>query len=452
MSGGPPRALRLLPLLVAASAVVALTAALFVLYLRVPPRWSPFYGHAPQVAALFREKLRYPHLVLSPLAFRRAVIATLVGVWVAYGAALGCVARLQRPDERRVALWVVVGGALVAHAVLVMLPPVLSGDLYIYGIFGRMLTRYHCNPLVTPLAAVPQDPLWSFAGWRHLSAHDGPVFLLASALITTVGGGGVVGEALAFKTAAALCNLGACWTVWRLARARGEGDGLGVLALYALNPLLLVESAGSGHADAMMVALALLGLWLATRGRPTAAFALLVLSTAVKYVTGVVAVLFAVQVVFAERTAARRAVVAARLLAVGTLLAVALYAPFWRGLATFSAAADLATRGTSVHHAQASGGLERPGALAAFVLLTAVAGVLVVRLRGDRVAELSAALVTFAIMFVIPWHVPWYFAPGFALSVAGGPTTSNRALRLVTLFVGLVAMLSYGALVPVGSA
>jgi hypothetical protein len=383
-------------------------------------------------------------------AFRCAAVGLLAGMWAAYGVALLCLQRISERLERRCALLVVAGLAVAAHVLLVLLPPVLSTDLYQYGLFGRMVTRYHLNPYLTAPNAISGDPLWPYAGWRHLSSRYAPLFVWISAALTAIGGGGPIGEALVFKSAAAGSNLIACWAVRRLAIAAGSEDGLWETGLFALNPLILAESAGSGHPDSMMIALAFLGLLLGLRGRPVAGFAVLLLSAMIKYVTGVAAVLLAVQAIFAERGAAQRALMSARLAGVAVVLLAILYGPFWAGLHTFSAVANLATHGSSYQYSQTPGGIERPVALAIFLGLFVAAAVMAARLPRVRLVELSAALITFAMVFVMVWKVPWYFVAGLALSLAAPPTATNRLLRLVTLFLGILAMLAYGALWPTG--
>ena len=60
-------------------------------------------------------------------------------------------------------------------------------------------------------------------------------------------------------------------------------------------------------------------------------------------------------------------------------------------------------------------------------------------------------LVRYFVLFVMWWRMPWYFLAGLTLAVAAPPSATSRALRLVTLFLGLLAMFLYGLLAPDGS-
>src|SRR5205823_10504562 len=125
-------------------------------------------------------------------------------------------------------------------------------------------------------------------------------------------------------------DLANCLLVYRLARRLG-GDGPGALLLYAWNPLVLIETAGSGHNDAAMMTFALLGLLLATRGRLLWGLAALVLSVLVKYLTALLLLFYVLHALGRQPTRGRAAALAAKMGAVGGLLVGALFVPFWAG-------------------------------------------------------------------------------------------------------------------------
>src|SRR5204863_8798274 len=99
------------------------------------------------------------------------------------------------------------------------------------------------------------------------------------------------------KTAAAAASLTTSLLAWRLARAGGR-SGLVTLALCALAPIFVLESAGNGHNEALMMAFALAGLLAWRQGKTGWAAAALTLSTLVKFVTGVLPLLLVARAVF----------------------------------------------------------------------------------------------------------------------------------------------------------
>jgi hypothetical protein len=302
------------------------------------------------------------------------------------------------------------------------------------------------NPYLTTLDTLSADPLFPYASWQHLRSHYGPAFLWIAAAVTRLGGAGPLGTALAFKSLAAACNLVSCWAVYQL--ARDDDDGLQALALYAWNPLVLVESAGSAHSETMMLTLALTGLVVVRRGRLKSGWVLLLASAATKYISGVLALLVGVRTV-ARAAPGRRLATAGKLAGVAALTLTLLYLPFWRGLAVFGPVVDVLFKGRALQAGVAPVVEERPiVALVIFAVLLAGAVVIVARSARDQTLELSAALVTYFMLFVMWWRMPWYFVTGIALAVPAAPSRTSGALRLVTLFLGLLAMFLYGLLTP----
>jgi len=427
--------------------LLALLAAFFLLHQQWPAGWQPVLGAAPRIAPVFHRWIPYPSLMLEPASFRRASVLLVVAMWAVYAAAVFWIGRLRDAHERKQALAVVSALCLVMHVALVLLPPVLSTDLFFYALSGRM-TLSGLNPYLAPLDTLAGDPLLPYASWQHLPSHYGPAFLWIAAAATKLGGGGPLGTALAFKTVTALFNLVACWAVLRLCRGQRDEDGLEPLALYAWNPLVLVESAGNAHSEAVMLSLALVGALLVRRGRIGTGWAALVVSAATKYLSGPLALLVAVRTV-ARAERGRRLATAGKLAGIGGFVLVLLYLPFWRGPAVLKPALDIVFKGRALAGGVAAVPQDRPiAALIVFAVLFAGAVVLAARSSRDLAFELSAALATYFVLFVLWWRMPWYFVTGLTLALVATPTRTSRALRLVTLFVALLAMFLYGMLAP----
>lgn len=419
-------------------------ATLILLYLRVPPGHSPIYGYAPEIGPVFLAAFPYPHWTLSPDAFRRAVIAAILIGWMAFGAAVLLVSRLRQGSaERHRALIVVLAGAAVVQVVLVLLPPVLSQDLYRYALFGKMIADHGLNPLVTPADALAADPMWRYTSWTFTRSHYGPAFLWPAAALTRLAGDDLITTAVLFKTFSALGNLAVAALVLRLARLSGS-DGLVPVTLYAWNPLPLLEGAGSGHTEPVMLAFALTGLLLAHRGRPVLATVALVAAAATKYLILPLLPLFVAHSVAAAPPGQRLGRLL-RIAAAAAGAAIVLYAPFWAGAATFGEALDHLVRGRALD--QTAPAPASPVHLIALAIFAAgaLAGT-VAAARGPlcRVSELAALLITAFVVLVYPWKVPWYFIPGLALTVAGPRTRTNRALLASSLLLATLATLVYG--------
>src|SRR5204863_3445741 len=174
-------------------------------------------------------------------------------------------------------------GAIVALA-LSLTPPALSPDLYHYALFGRMIVTHGLNPYVTAGNALAGDPLLRLASWPDFSTHYGPVFTGLSAIAAWIGAGSPIGTALAFKAVAVGGGVLTAWATVSLAEQDGR-DGLLPLVLVGWNPLALIETAGSGHNELLMMGLALAGVRVMRAGRTIPGYLLLLASIHVKWTT-----------------------------------------------------------------------------------------------------------------------------------------------------------------------
>ena len=426
--------------------IVTASVVFVLLFLDVPKGWSPAPGFAPLIGDVYQRALSFPHHELTPDQYTYASMGTLLAAWTLWGAGLWLLARTKEPVERDRALLIVAVVAVTGRALLVLLPPVTSADLYRYALFGKMIAFHHLNPLVTPANVLTGDPMLTYTSWPSQSSLYGPTFLWIAAMVARLCGDQLIATGVAFKAVSAAADLAVCWALYRLARRTGSDDGLGALALYAWSPLALVESAVGAHVESLMMALALGGLLLAERKRVEGAFALFLMSAAVKYVSAIVGVLYFVHAVAAEPDARRRLACGVRLLATAAVVLAALYAPFWEGPDMLSLAVEhlaggrnLAPSGDPVRSAPAV-------VIAGVALLAGASLVVVARGRLERVAEMSAAVILAYLLFVFQYKFAWYFLSPLALTAAGARTPTNRVLLMLSVTWGLLLMFTYAVL------
>jgi Glycosyltransferase family 87 len=171
---------------------------------------------------------------------------------------------------------------LSAVGVLVLLfaiaPPLLSKDIFSYVAYARMGVDHGIDPYLHGPAIAPHDPVFRFVGWRHEASAYGPLFTLLSYPLAPLG---VVGALWALKGIAAASVLGTCALIWRCARLREVAPAPAV-ALFGLNPMVLVYAVGGGHNDLLMLLLLTAGLTLSLQERPAAGAAGAVAATLTK--------------------------------------------------------------------------------------------------------------------------------------------------------------------------
>jgi hypothetical protein len=244
------------------------------------------------------------------------------------------------------------GGGILVVAFTVMFvmttfaaPGLLSQDIFGYLMYGQVAAVHGLNPYIWPPSAFAHDALlgWVTPMWRSLPSPYGPVWTDVNWLVARiVRDWSIVEQVLAYKVlATGLLAVTLLLLWWLLGRLRGEASSppgrLVAFTAFAWNPLVLIETAGNGHNDALVLTLLLAGLVpLAGRGtgpaqqplRIMTAVALFVLSGLVKYLSAIVIPLFVVVVLRRYAGRARRVRWLVAIAACGTLLASALFAPW----------------------------------------------------------------------------------------------------------------------------
>jgi hypothetical protein len=436
-------------LLVALGVVlVTLLGGLVVLCVNPPAGFSPRFGDDADVSRFFPGFWRgWPHPA-TPGGFRAWAAGAVVGAWVVYGVALWRLGRLAWPQGRRVL--VIVGVAsLVAHALLVLGPPIVSNDLFRYAVLGRMVNLSALNPFLAPPAAMAPDPILPYATWPGVASNYGPTFIWLASLAAQAGGNGVFGAALAFKVLAVLFGVASALLVRAVARALHGGDGNWAFAAYAWNPMVIVETASMGHNETVMLALALGGLLLVQRGRPLLGWTALVMSADVKQLTAALALLFAVQFVWSGAGARERVRRALSLAAVAAGVLVALWFPFWGGLQVFGSSRDLLFDGKKLLPPTGATAV-KPWVAVTFVAVVIAAAVAAARARLPRVTELAAGLMLVFIVLVYPFRFPWYSMSPLVLFAVNARTRPRVMMFGVCVLWGAALTLQYAfALHPI---
>ncbi len=361
----------------------------------------------------------------------------IIVLFVLYGLACWCI----RYAVRRVGLVVVYIFAPLFGLIAADEYPITAIDLYVYLVYGRVWVSHGANPLITPPKLFPADPFLHFAGqFGQVPAPYGPLWIVLAGLPTRLFGDNLLLSLLGLKALAVISYLGCCIVItWMLLRIHPEIAPAGTL-LFAWNPLVLLDGVGNGHNDLAMMFLVLLAVGLAQSGRDLPGLALLALSVAVKYSSGLLLPVLYVQMLRQRQNWRARLgfTVAAAVVIMGVLLLC--YAPFWAGSATF-------------------GGLRRQNDMflaSPAVLLFAWQGTILPKMSPDQLKvrlDLAFAayyliqigllwkgwrtwlMVTFDIvfgsLFVIPWFNSWYAIWPLALApVLSSDRVSWRAASL----------------------
>jgi hypothetical protein len=211
------------------------------------------------------------------------LIAALVAQFFAYVVAV-------RYAERLSPLAVITTVAAFC-AIVVIAPPLFSTDVFSYQAYARMFVDYGVNPYqhgptVLQLAPGFNDGVYPYIGAKWISTPSvyGPLFTLISGLFSTAS---IAASAFAFKTIAVVSCAITLTLIWKSARLRGLNPTRAI-ALFGLNPLVVLYGVGGGHNDLLMAALTTTGIYAVLTRRDRTAGAMVALGAAVKLTGGLV--------------------------------------------------------------------------------------------------------------------------------------------------------------------
>jgi len=447
--------------------VLAAIALLTLLYVNLPPNVQTPYGVQRHAVTFFRLLWGYPTFELPPAIFRIFASAAILLFWGAYLFGLWIVSRLPADQDHTALLPIIFGCAIVFNVMLLFyFPPVLSGDVFHYAVQGRLYAIHGQNPYGVAADAVPDDPFWALSIWREGTTQYGPLWIQLSALCASLGNGGVLLTVFLFKLLSAVSNLVGAALVVVLTRRLKGGDGVVPLLFYAWNPILLIESSGSAHNDAVMMTLALIGIFLLTQSRFVFGTVALLASALIKYVTLLLLGMAAIHVL--SRQSSRQLGLGLRLIVASAVMIVVVYAPFMSGLpdpmqvfSGMSAShnpmpnnAGYLLRQITGFAAQAAG-LD-PASYVNLILNILFVFFVVLLVPGlvTKEAGLADVMGTFGLatlvysFLIYGGSFPWYLVcPLVALAVAP-PVQATVYLRLLAIGLGIGFMMHVTVLIP----
>ena len=340
----------------------------------VQDRWKQIFYPVSQLFPISWLRPRWD----SPLKLVNAALylVLLFALFALYLWAMKRVFRagVLRKEDAGGALKLVVGITLVALLVLLIVPGVLSTDLFSYVWYGRIVGVFGDNPFTH----VPADYTWRDPGnwlqwvyWKETPSVYGPAWVMLAGVVASAAqafGGDIVNHVLGHKILADLSHIANVLLIWKVADlvisrywprpdslphgvSLGDwqtGARVGVTLAYAWNPLLILETGANGHNDVLLVTGVLAALWLHLLGRWRLASVALAIATLVKFNTVLLLPGYLWLLVW-ESGDSRPSTDARRLLnipvrglwtAAQSILLIALtfalfYLPFWVGPATF---------------------------------------------------------------------------------------------------------------------
>ena len=177
-------------------------------------------------------------------------------------------------------------GLIVATTVILALSyNAFSYDLFNYIFDAKIVTFYHQNPYEHKALDYQYDQWTNFMRSTHRVYPYGPVWIGLTIPLSFLGFNIFLLTFYLFKTLIAASFLGTVYFLKKIIDYSKIQNAWYGITLFALNPLVLVESLVSAHNDTVMMFFAVLALYLLVKKSYVFAFTFLAVSIGIKFAT-----------------------------------------------------------------------------------------------------------------------------------------------------------------------
>lgn len=170
-------------------------------------------------------------------------------------------------------------------ALLIFSYNAFSYDLFNYIFDAKIITFYHKNPYLFKALDFPNDPMLTFMRSVHRVYPYGPSWIIVTAALSFIGFNFFVITFALFKLLSVISYLICCYFIYKISSFNGGKNTLISLGLFALNPLVIIESLVSAHNETFMMALALWSIYFMLVNKKLLSLMMIAISIGVKYTT-----------------------------------------------------------------------------------------------------------------------------------------------------------------------
>lgn len=193
---------------------------------------------------------------------------------------------LHLVHKKKIAFKNIVGLIILSIIILFFAYPAFSHDIFNYIFDARIVTHYNLNPYDYKALDFPIDPWIRFMHWTHRQYPYGPVWLVITLPFSYLGLGKFVLTLASFKLMFTLFHIANIYLLYKIASEVNPNNSLTTITLYALNPLILIESILSPHNEVVMLFFLLLSIYFClVKKNIFLSIASLFISAGVKFIT-----------------------------------------------------------------------------------------------------------------------------------------------------------------------
>jgi len=174
----------------------------------------------------------------------------------------------------------IIWSLIFLNSILLVSYPAFSFDIFNYIATAKVTFLYRENPYIVMPIELSQEPLLSFMHAANKTALYGPSWIVLTSLPFFAGLGNLFLTIFTFKLFNFLFYIGTSYLIFSFSK----WDKL-KLALFALNPLVVVETLVSGHNDIVMIFFALLAFYLLDKKLYIFSISAITISVLIKFAT-----------------------------------------------------------------------------------------------------------------------------------------------------------------------
>ena len=223
-------------------------------------------------------------------------VASVIGV---AAGTVGFLVLLRAAWRGEMTMRLALGLAVAFHLAIVLLPLLISRDVYSYIAHGQIVSLHHANPYVQTPADFPSYLTRELVGpkWVDTPSVYGPLFSLLAGVVTRISNRlDVLVDA--FRLIAIAASVATAFVIGAVARRVRPSRAAFAVAAFGLNPVVLFHSAASGHNDLLVALAVAIAAWCVVRDRTVWAVGVLTCGALIKATAFLPLVLLVVWVVW----------------------------------------------------------------------------------------------------------------------------------------------------------
>jgi len=181
---------------------------------------------------------------------------------------VGFLVLLRAAWRGEITMRLALGLSVAFHLAIVLLPLLISRDVYSYIAHGQIVSIHHANPYVQTPADFPSFLTRTLVGpkWVDTPSVYGPLFSLLAGVVTRISTH--LDELVdAFRLIAVAASMATTFVISAVARRVRPSRAAFAVAVFGVNPVVLFHSAGSGHNDLLVALAVAIAAWCVVRDR-----------------------------------------------------------------------------------------------------------------------------------------------------------------------------------------